>query len=156
MTLNKAQTGSGLVFCMLLMSGCAQKEIPPKDVVGTWNATAKCKQYLSAAPRNARPSLLISADGTWQASQLPACFEFFHGENRGVIPSAQGSWRILKQDSEQVLELQSGAGDNKVLMTLFICPSRGKLTLCGEPMGPDSWVEFFEKPMIENQNKPTR
>ena len=98
------------------MIGC--KAAGSSDVVGTWTLTAQSRQGLPIDFRNALTRIVVSADESFVASELPEelyPLPPYEMKARMRLDSGSGLWRIVSSDGAQRLELefQTLAGEHK-------------------------------------------
>jgi len=86
------------------MIGC--KTAQPADVVGTWTVTDQARQEFPLEVQRASGVLVVNADGTFEAKELPEELEPTNGKPQVRLASGNGTWVLLREDTGQQLELE--------------------------------------------------
>jgi hypothetical protein len=93
-----------LVFLPFLgIFGCSN--IQPPDVVGAWILMDRSRGALPAELKQAPARLVLNADGTFVASDLPGLF-YFAGHHGARLDSGTGLWKLASREGKQQLQLE--------------------------------------------------
>lgn len=84
------------------MLGC--KTVQSSDVMGTWTLKDASRKSLPAELRNASAKLVLEANGTFIASDMPGLF-YFPGRHPARLESGSGVWKLLSHDGNQQVQL---------------------------------------------------
>lgn len=91
-----------LLLIFIAMIGC--RSVSQNDVVGTWVIDPSSRLELPADFRKAEAKFLLNQDGTFVCSEVPALF-YFPGKFPARLESGNGTWRLVRQDGNQALQL---------------------------------------------------
>ena len=89
-----------LVFLGIL--GC--KNVQPSDLTGTWAIQDASRKSLPAELQNASAKIVLDANGTFVASDMPGLF-YFPGLHAAQLESGSGVWKLVSRDGEQQVQL---------------------------------------------------
>jgi hypothetical protein len=95
---------SGLICFAAL--GCGRADFSSIEFVGTWTLTDDSRELLTAQIRNARSTLILNADGRFEASDLPGTMLSFEEEEGGLLVSGSGVWSLNLRNNRQEIQLE--------------------------------------------------
>lgn len=95
-------------FLFLLgMLGC--KSVQPSDVIGTWVMNAQSRKELPQEFQKALGKIVVKADGTFDASELPEPLHPIPPYDMKVrmrLDSGSGVWKLASWEGAQHLQLE--------------------------------------------------
>jgi hypothetical protein len=107
------------------MLGC--KSIQPSELAGTWAMTEHSRQVLPAGLQKASGKIILNADGTFNASELPGLLYF--PPDQPLLDSGSSIWKLVSHDDRQqiqiVFEATTSGSPIKVPFGTYIGVSRG-------------------------------
>jgi hypothetical protein len=88
----------------LLMSGLLGcRSVKPNNVAGTWTMTESSREILPAEVRQNSAKIVLEANGTFVASDLPGIFDFPPARPR--LDGGSGVWKIVSREGKQQVQL---------------------------------------------------
>jgi hypothetical protein len=90
------------LFLFLGMSGC--KGVQPRDLAGTWVIKDASRKSLPPELQNASARIVLDANGTFVASDMPGLF-YFPGRHAAQLESGSGAWKLVSHDGKQQVQL---------------------------------------------------
>lgn len=95
---------------MLLLTGVLGcRNVQPSDVVGTWTMMDRSRRHLPVELQGARGTIIVNADGSFVASELPEVLPPTPRSQMTVrmrLSSGRGSWRLASWERAQHLHLE--------------------------------------------------
>jgi hypothetical protein len=92
-----------IAFLLLFgMLGC--KKIQPSDLTGTWVMKDVSRRVLPAELQKASAKIVLDANGTFVASDMPGLF-YFPGRHAAQLESGTGLWRLVPREGKQQVQL---------------------------------------------------
>lgn len=85
------------------MMGC--RRVQSGDLVGTWVITQNSRRALPADLQTSSGTIVVDADGTFVATELPALF-YFPGTRRSISESGGGRWYLISQEHSRKIQLE--------------------------------------------------
>jgi hypothetical protein len=121
-----------LLLPFLGILGCGTAR--PSEVTGTWAITDQSRHTLPLGLQSATVTLVVDADGTFAATELPEEMNPVDEKPRFRLDSGGGAWSLARRDGAQHLELEfhdliSGDTDDRRRFGFPIEISRGWSTL---------------------------
>lgn len=113
--LSPAHPVSRIVQIVVLLTACAVvgcSELKPSDIAGTWMMTEASRQHLPVDLQSVAPRLTLGGDGTFSAVVLPGAF---HGSVDIIANTGRGTWRILRRDGKNQVQLDFDGGGGSQL-----------------------------------------
>jgi hypothetical protein len=89
-----------LLFGML---GC--KSVQPSDLAGTWTMKDVLRKGLPAELQNGSGKIVLNADGSFVASELPGLF-FIQGRHAAQLDGGNGVWKLVSREGRQQVQLE--------------------------------------------------
>ena len=123
----KRRRRSVLALVLSGVLGCSSGK--PDDVIGTWVITEASRRRLPADAQKANAQLVLQADGSFVATDLPGLFSR-EERDAGILDSGRGVWRFVWLGGEQQLLLEFRQRTNTTDTTPFgrgLLVSRGSL-----------------------------
>jgi hypothetical protein len=128
-------------FVVLGLIGCGSSKT---SVAGTWVMSESSRQYVPTQLRGPAPRLVVNADGSFSASNLPGAF---HGSAEIISNSGQGRWKRVTDEGRDQLQLifEGGYGTQ-----LLVSDSWGGPTLTYFLGDPDQGrrIELQKSPLV--------
>jgi hypothetical protein len=117
-----------LLLPFLGILGC--RTARPADITGTWAITDQSRHKLPLGLQGAAGRLIVYADGTFGATELPEAMSPIDEKPRFRLNSGGGRWSLARWDGAQHLELEfhdliSGDTDDRTRFGFPIEISRG-------------------------------
>ena len=92
------------IFLFFGILGC--KSYETSDLIGTWVIADWSREYLPTELQKAQAKIILNANGTFIASDMPIDF-YFHYHDRDVhLESGSGVWKIKFIQKRQQIELE--------------------------------------------------
>jgi hypothetical protein len=91
-----------ILVSLLGMLGC--KGVQPSDLAGTWVMKDDARRVLPAELRKASGKIVLDANGTFVASDMPGLF-YFPGRHAAQLESGTGVWKLVSREGKQQLQL---------------------------------------------------
>jgi hypothetical protein len=91
-----------ILVSLLGMLGC--KDVQPSDLAGTWVMKDDAQRVLPAELRTASGKIVLDANGTFVASDMPALF-YFPGRHPAQLESGTGVWKLVSREGKQQVQL---------------------------------------------------
>jgi len=91
-----------ILVSLLGMLGC--KDVQPSDLAGTWAMKDGSRKSLPAELQNASAKIVLDANGTFVASDMPGLF-YFPGRHAARLESGSGTWKLVSHDGKQQVQL---------------------------------------------------
>jgi hypothetical protein len=92
------------LIALVGLLGC--KTVQRTDVVGTWVVTDQARNQLPPEVQQAFGTLVVNADGTFDARQLPEQLQPTNAKAHIRLDSGGGTWVLQHEDAGQQLELE--------------------------------------------------
>jgi hypothetical protein len=83
-----------VILALIAMVGC--KGLQPNDLAGTWLIHNASRSNLPPALQEAPAKIVLNANGTFVAYEVPGLFEFEGHPMR--LESGRGAWRLVSGD----------------------------------------------------------
>jgi hypothetical protein len=96
-----------MMLCIEL-SGC--KSSAPRNISGTWTVTNQSReQFLPVAQRNAAAKIVLDANGSFVASEIPD--DLLYGPHHGAsqLVTGNGDWKLVDRDGREEIQLSFSA-----------------------------------------------
>lgn len=90
------------LFTLLGVLGCRSVQL--SDLVGTWMMKDTSTRSLPADLQNASANIVLEANGTFVASDMPGLF-YFPGRHPAQLESGSGVWKLVSHDGKQQVQL---------------------------------------------------
>jgi hypothetical protein len=84
------------------MLGC--KTVNSRDVTGTWTLQDESRKSLPAELQSASAKVVLEANGTFTASNMPGLF-YFPSRRPAQLNSGSGVWKLVSHDGKQQVQL---------------------------------------------------
>jgi hypothetical protein len=84
------------------MLGC--KDVKSSDLPGIWVIKDASRKSLPAELQNAAAKIVLDANGTFVASDMPGLF-YFPGRHAAQLESGSGAWKLVSRDGKQQVQL---------------------------------------------------
>jgi len=100
----------GLLGCRFNLAGYLTEPPLPSEVIGHYSINAEQAKHTLKGYDDLSGNITIEADGTFKASQIPACC--VHGLNESSYPfsggyySLTGNWKVIKESAVYVVRLE--------------------------------------------------
>ncbi len=92
-----------LLLCFGLL-GC--KSAKPADLTGTWVVADQSRQrFLPASQRNAAAKIVLDANGTFVASEIPEDLLYGPPEVADRLVTGNGAWKLVSREGRQQIDL---------------------------------------------------
>ena len=93
------------ILSCLMMLGCTAAK--PNDVIGTWVLTDQARQrFLPLAQQKAAAEIVLHADGTFVASEIPEDLLYGPPESADRLVTGSGVWKLISQGGTQRIQLE--------------------------------------------------
>jgi hypothetical protein len=93
-----------MLLCLGLM-GCNSAK--PTDIAGTWVVTDQSRQrFLPVSQRSAAAKIIMDANGTFVASELPEDLLYGPPEAADHLVTGGGVWKLVSREGRQQVQLQ--------------------------------------------------
>jgi hypothetical protein len=93
-----------LLSCLGLI-GCGS--VKPTEMIGTWVVTEQSRQrFLPASQHSAAARLVLDANGTFVASELPEDLLYGPPEAADRLVTGTGIWKLVSNEGRQQVQLQ--------------------------------------------------
>ena len=98
---------TAILLCFGLL-GC--KNATPDDIKGTWIVTNQSRQrFLRAAQQKAEAKLVLDANGTFVASEIPEDLLYGPPEVADLLVTGTGVWKLISREGGQQIQLEFNA-----------------------------------------------
>lgn len=84
------------------MLGC--KSVQPSDIAGTWVMKDDSRRVLPTELRKASGKIVLDANGTFVASDVPGLF-YFPEHHAAQLESGTGAWKLVSREGKQQVQL---------------------------------------------------
>lgn len=103
--MRSGRTLGALLFTLLLgeLLGCRQ--VRSADLTGTYAVTAASRRVLPAKFSLTSSKLVLNADGSFTASELPGLF-YVPDRHPVRLESGSGVWKLVSREGEQQVQLE--------------------------------------------------
>jgi hypothetical protein len=91
-----------VLVSLLGMLGC--NSVQPSDLAGTWVMKDDSRRILPAELQKASGKLVLDANGTFVASDVPGLF-YFPGRHAARLESGSGLWKLVSREGRQQVQL---------------------------------------------------
>lgn len=123
--------------------GCGS--VQPKDLIGTWLMKDASRRALPTVVQRANAKIVLNADGTFAAFEVPELLSHFSGDTETATGS--GRWELVSREGKQQVDLtfkQIEGWSDQLRYWTQLEVSRGRLFyFLGDP---DDWRTIsFEK-----------
>jgi hypothetical protein len=94
-----------LPVCLLMFFGVLGcRGVRPSDLAGTWVMKDASRKSLPPELQNASAKVVLGANGTFVASDMPGLF-YFPGRRAALLESGSGAWMLVAHDGKQLVQL---------------------------------------------------
>lgn len=91
-----------VLLSFFLVLGC--KSVQPGDLTGTWVMKDRSRRVLPAELQRASAKIVLDANGTFVASDIPGLF-YFPGRHAAQLDSGSGVWKLVSREGKQQSQL---------------------------------------------------
>jgi hypothetical protein len=98
-----------VAICLLLFAMLGCRSVQPSDVVGTWIMNDQSRKELPPEFQGAIGKIIVNADGTFVASELPEPLHPvppYDMKVRMRLDSGNGTWKLASRQGAQHLQLE--------------------------------------------------
>jgi len=87
--------------------GCGRLRVTASDLAGTWVVTDESRQrFLPAAHQKAAARIVLDANGTFAASEIPEDLLYGPPEVGVRLITGSGAWRLESREGRQYVQLE--------------------------------------------------
>ncbi len=90
------------MLSLMGMLGC--KSVQPSELTGSWVMTDASRQVLPTELQEAPAKIVVGANGTFVASDMPGLF-CFPGFRAARLESGSGVWKLVSREGKQQVQL---------------------------------------------------
>lgn len=95
-----------LPIAMLLCFGLGCRIVKPSEITGTWVIKDESRQrFLSASQQKAVAKIVLDADGTFLASEIPEGLLYGPPQAGVGLVTGNGVWKLLSREGKQQVQL---------------------------------------------------
>jgi len=89
---------------LVFIGSVSCKSVKSEDVTGTWVINNVSEQVLPTELRKAPAKIVLDANGTFVASDMPGLF-YFPGRRTAQLENGSGVWKLLSREGKQQVQL---------------------------------------------------
>jgi hypothetical protein len=117
------------IVLLLLLGVLGCNNVKPGDLTGAWVMTEASRQVLPAELQKASAAIVLDANGTFVASDMPGLF-YVPSRHAAQLERGKGAWKLVSREGKQQVQLdfqEIGGWEDRLPYGTQLEVSRGSL-----------------------------